>query len=277
MVSFEDGSSIRARYIVGADGARSTVRHIAGIEFKDPFSGESYDEPPALPSLNFVLADAVLQRPLPKGIALDRVTAIFDACFFLIPLSSSADGNGILCRVYLGYVDGKQDLPRNPTPEYIQDELDKRNPFNEKLVILSVKTGSRYRTRSALANTFYKKIGNSNVLLVGDAGHVHTPLGGQGMNLGICDGVAVAHAIAQHLEGANLAPSEQDDVLIRCAESRRQNGLRVITGTKKLNYMVYWNHGWRRVVRNAIISTVRITPFARKQLALDISGLSNRE
>ncbi|KIJ25531.1 hypothetical protein M422DRAFT_273496 [Sphaerobolus stellatus SS14] len=160
------------------------VWKLAEIDFRDPFSGESYNEPPVPPSLNFVLADAFLQLPLPHGIALDRVTAFFDPFLFIVPLSGTIEGDKILSRIGLGSVEGRDSLPKHPTLEYLQKELNKRNPFHERITALGIKTGFRYRTRSALAATYLKKMGNSHILLVGDAAHVHTPMGGQGMNLG---------------------------------------------------------------------------------------------
>ncbi|KIJ47562.1 hypothetical protein M422DRAFT_248551 [Sphaerobolus stellatus SS14] len=276
LVSFEDGSSIRSRYIVGADGARSTVRKLAGIDFRDPFSGESYDEPPFLPSLNFVLADAFLQLPLPHGIALDRVTAFFDPFLFIVPLSGTIDGDKILCRIGLGSVGGHDKLPKLPTLEYLQRELNKRNPFNDKITALGIKTGSRYRTRSALAATYLKKMGNAHILLVGDAAHVHTPMGGQGMNLGICDGVATARAIRAHLDAKETDVEARDGILIHCAERRREIRYDIIGATQKFNYLVYWNRGWRRIFRNMVLVVLIRIPCVQKHLAMLISGLKNR-
>ncbi|KIJ53953.1 hypothetical protein M422DRAFT_241212 [Sphaerobolus stellatus SS14] len=277
IVSFEDGTDVRAKYIIGADGARSTIRHLAGIDFRDPFSGETYDEPPVLPALNFVLADTMLQLPLPKEVSMNTITAFFDPFFVLIPQTSVIKGDAIFTRIFLGFIDGKQELPRAPTLEYIQSELDRRNPYPEqRLIVKEVITGSRYRTRSALANTYYKKIGNSELLLVGDAAHVHTPLGGQGLNLGICDAVAAAEAIAEHYNGKDLPSGDRAAILARYGETRREAGLTVITATKRFNYMIYWNHGWRRYVRNFAISIMRNIPFIRKELALEISGLIHR-
>ena len=57
----------------------------------------------------------------------------------------------------------------------------------------------------------FKKVGNGNILLAGDVAHVHSPVGGQGMNLGICDAVAVAHAIRSHMKANDT--EQRDNVL----------------------------------------------------------------
>ncbi|KIJ56026.1 hypothetical protein M422DRAFT_239216 [Sphaerobolus stellatus SS14] len=268
MVSFEDGSSIKTRYI---------IRKLAGIDFKDPFTGESYDELPVLPSMSFVLADAVLQLPLPIGVELDRVTAFFDNFLFMIPLSSTIDGKTILCRMGIGSVEGRDKLPQIPTMEYLQNEVNKRNPFDEKITLLGLNTGSRYSTRSALAADYLKKAGDCRILLVGDAAHVHTPMGGQGMNLGICDGVATAHAIRKHIDAKDLEIKARDAILTRCAERRREIGHGVIGATQNFNYFVYWNQGWRRIARNAILAVLTRIPYIQKDLVMTISGLKNRD
>ncbi|KIJ56028.1 hypothetical protein M422DRAFT_239218 [Sphaerobolus stellatus SS14] len=278
IVFFEDGSTINTRYIVGADGARSTIRSLCGIEFRDPFNGESYNEPPILPSLNFVLADAILQLPLPRGVELDRVTAFFDQYLFLIPLSSGSDGKRILCRVGLGSVEGRRDeLPRIPTMEYLQNELNKRNPFDDTFKLLGITTGSRYTTRSALAMQYINKIGDCYIILVGDAAHVHTPLGGQGMNLGICDAVATAEAIRKHMDAEDMEMGTRDAILARFAERRREIGLGVIGMTQTFNYLAYWNQGWRRIIRNVVLAFLKRIPYVQRQLAMSISGLKNRD
>lgn len=65
---------------------------------------------------------------------------------------------------------------------------------------------SIYRIRYAAADTFHKSFlgtvshgtGAGHILLVGDAAHIHSPFGGQGMNLGILDGLRCGQAIVEH-------------------------------------------------------------------------------
>ncbi|KIJ28501.1 hypothetical protein M422DRAFT_270193 [Sphaerobolus stellatus SS14] len=243
-------------YCVATALSQDRVRKLAGIDFRDPFSGKSYNEPPVPPSLNFVLADAFLQLPLPHGIALDRVTAFFDPFLFIVPLSGTIEGDKILSRIGLGSVEGRDSLPKHPILEYLQKELNKRNPFHERITALGIKTGFIYRTRSALAATYLKKMGNSHILLVGDAAYVHTPMGGQ--------------------DAKEMDVKARDGILIHCAERRREIGYDVVGTTQKFNYFVYWNQGWRRIVRNMVLVVLTRIPHFQKHLAMLISGLKNR-
>ncbi|KIJ37225.1 hypothetical protein M422DRAFT_260389 [Sphaerobolus stellatus SS14] len=232
VVSFEDGSSIKTRYIVGANGARSTIRKLAGIDFRDPFNGDSYDEPPILPALNYVLADVYLELPFPPAIQLDRVMGIMNPFFFIVPFSATSDGKEVLCRIALKSIEGRE------------------------LTVLEVTTESRYHTRSTLAANYFKKNGNYYILLVGDAAYIDTPLGGQCMNLGICDGVAIAHAIRRHIDACNSSSADADAILAKCTDRRREIGLSVIGGTQTFNYLIYWKKGRRRIVRNIILAVL---------------------
>ncbi|MGO6787570.1 FAD-dependent oxidoreductase [Rhizobium ruizarguesonis] len=61
--------------------------------------------------------------------------------------------------------------------------------------------GSRFKIHHRLADCFHK----DGVLLVGDAAHVHSPAGGQGMNLGFRDAVALAQALSDAIaSGSNI-------------------------------------------------------------------------
>ncbi|KAF8484194.1 hypothetical protein JB92DRAFT_1610457 [Gautieria morchelliformis] len=75
--------------------------------------------------------------------------------------------------------------PQHPSLEYIQAEVAKRNPWKQRLHVVKTTQAATYRVRSAVASTFFEKLGTGNILLVGDAAHVHPPTGGQGLNLGL--------------------------------------------------------------------------------------------
>lgn len=152
--------------------------------------------------------------------------------------------------------------------------MDSRNPWNTRITISSVITASTYRVRSAVAGTYFKKLGDGNILLAGDAAHVHSPAGGQGMNLGICDAVAVAHAIHSDIESRD---SEQGNhALQEYAETRRKIGVRVIGLTSGLTTLVNAGTGWRRILRNIILHIMAHLPFVNRLAAWRLSGLANR-
>jgi 2-polyprenyl-6-methoxyphenol hydroxylase-like FAD-dependent oxidoreductase len=163
--------------------------------------------------------------------------------------------------------------PHNPSLEYFQTLLDANNPWGVKVTISSIVASSKYRIRSAVASTYFHKVGDGNILLAGDAAHVHSPAGGQGMNLGICDAIAVAHAIHSH---STTDAESRDIVLQHYADSRRKTGVKVIRLASNLTTLMSAGAGWRRVVRNLALLIARHLPFVVRAGALNISGIANR-
>ncbi|KAF8587591.1 FAD/NAD(P)-binding domain-containing protein [Ramaria rubella] len=284
-VSFEDGSVTRTQYIVGADGSHSTIRRLSGIEFKDPYTGVSYDDKVVPPSLHLVLADIHLQEPLPASIPRDRMSMHLDNLLLLIPLQPlntnlTSDAHKTSSwRIGFGIPIGHTDAPHTRTLEYMQQQLDERNPWGTGagVTISSIEASSRYRVRAAVASSYFHKVGNANILLAGDAAHVHAPVGGQGMNLGICDAVAAAHAIQSHRDSrVKDGDSDSDVVLMQYADLRRNIGVRVVGMTSGLTSVINAGVGWRRPIRNVVMAIINRLPFFQMYAAMRISGLANR-
>ncbi|GJJ15718.1 hypothetical protein Clacol_009996 [Clathrus columnatus] len=202
-VMLSNNSTIATKYIIGADGAHSTIRHLVGIDFKDPETGLSYDDPNITNTFQIALADVYMAQ-VPSPIPLNEPTFQLDRNLMLIPLPSS-EPNRLMWRVGLGSPPNADEIPHNPPIEYFQEEINKRNTFDMPFVISSILSSSRYRVRAALADTYNAKIGKTHVLLVGDAAHVHSPVGGQGMNMGICDAVSAARTIIHHMKSEDDA------------------------------------------------------------------------
>ncbi|MFJ5042971.1 FAD-dependent monooxygenase [Streptomyces parvulus] len=80
--------------------------------------------------------------------------------------------------------------PRDPGPAFVQRLLDERAPGQAEV------TGSTWSSRFRVHHRVADRYRNGRLLLAGDAAHVHSPAGGQGMNTGIQDGYALGRAIA---------------------------------------------------------------------------------
>jgi 2-polyprenyl-6-methoxyphenol hydroxylase-like FAD-dependent oxidoreductase len=257
-----------------------------GIEFKDPHTGIAYDDSTVPPAFYIVFADAYLKEPLPVGIPRDKLSAHLDDFLLLVPLYDEKGPSPEAIPVLywrIGYMlpASRQRPPQNPPLEYLQQMMDARNPWDTKITILSVVSSSSYRVRAAVASTYFRKVGAGNILLAGDAAHVVSPVGGQGMNLGICDAVAVAHAVRGHHDTISDVPDpkhpERDDVLLHYASSRRIIGVRVAGLTRGLTTLLNAGSGWRRIFRNFVLRAVSYLPFANRFAARRISGLENRD
>jgi 2-polyprenyl-6-methoxyphenol hydroxylase-like FAD-dependent oxidoreductase len=154
---------VRARYLVGCDGGGSTVRRGVGI----PFKGGAYSQ-------TFVLADLEVD-------GLDR-----DAAHAFVGQV------GILLFFPLGRPASWRMLAMHPT---LQGRREPARPSLEELQALAdAFTGGRARLRDSVWQTYFglqhrhaTRYQAGRIFLAGDAAHVHSPAGAQGMNTGIQD------------------------------------------------------------------------------------------
>lgn len=160
----------QAFYLAGCDGARSTVRKTLGIEFP----GGTYQQV-------FYVADVDAEGPAIDGqLHVDLDEADFLAVF---PLS----GNG-RARLIGTVRDERAEHPENLRFE----DVSHRAMDNLKVQVKQVNWFSTYRVHHRVAQRF----GHGRAFLLGDAAHVHSPAGGQGMNTGIGDAINLAWKLA---------------------------------------------------------------------------------
>ncbi len=240
--TFDDGDVIRARYAVGADGIHSTVREQAGIGFE----GGVYDE-------SFMLADVRLSGEAP----LDEVILFWAKAGLTVVAPLPGDIFRIVAPV--------ADAPEEPSAAFVQQILDSRGPGAGRMVVTDVVWGSRFRIHHRVADTYRA----GRLLLSGDAAHVHSPAGGQGMNLGIQDAVALADALAGVLGGA--PESTLDDY----SAARRPIAQQVVEMTDRLTRLATLPRA-ARPLRNAVIGLAGRVPSVRRALAMRLSGLVYR-
>ncbi len=240
--TFDDGDTVRARYVVGADGMRSIVREQAGIGFR----GGRYDE-------SFTLADVRLRGEAP----VDEVILFWATA----GLTVVAPLPGGVHRI----VAPTADAPEAPSAQFIQRLLDTRGLGPGRMVVTDLVWGSRFRIHHRVADTYRA----GRLLLAGDAAHVHSPAGGQGMNLGIQDAVALSTALAAVLDGG------PDTLLDDYSAARRPIAQQVVALTDRLTRLATLPRG-ARPLRNTAISVAGRIPAVRRALAWRLSGLVYR-
>ncbi len=240
--TFTDGDTIRARYVVGADGVHSTVREQAGIGF----AGGQYED-------SFVLADVRLTGEAPT----DEVI-LFWAKAGLTVVAPLPDGTH---RV----VAPVDEAPQEPSVEFIQQILDDRGFGPGRTTVTELTWGSRFRIHHRVADTYRA----GRIMLAGDAAHVHSPAGGQGMNLGIQDAVALADALTTVLRGG------PDSVLDDYAAARRPIAQQVVDLTDRLTRLATLPRALRPI-RNVAMGLAGRIPAVRRALAQRLSGLVYR-
>ncbi|SCG38101.1 2-polyprenyl-6-methoxyphenol hydroxylase [Micromonospora siamensis] len=243
VATFAGGGTVRARWVVGADGMHSRVRELAGIGFGGPTDhGES-----------FVLADVRVESALPR----DEVS------LFLArqgPMVWAPLPGGVVRLVAT-----VADAPRDPDAGLLQALLDERGPTRRPDRITEVLWSSRFRIHHRVAETYR----NGPMLLAGDAAHVHSPAGGQGMNLGICDAVALGDTLAEVLAGA------PDTRLDEYSAARRPLAEEVAGFADRLTRLATLPPV-ARPLRNVLLGAVSAVPPARRRVALRLSGLTHR-
>jgi 2-polyprenyl-6-methoxyphenol hydroxylase-like FAD-dependent oxidoreductase len=238
---FTDGSRIRADYLVGSDGMHSTVREQAGIGFP----GGSYAE-------SFALADVRLSGGLPSDEAILYFSP--DGLVVIAPLPGGA------FRVVATVDDGAIE----PDAAFVQRILDTRGPRRERAVVREVIWGSRFRVHHRIADEFR----SGRVFLAGDAAHVHSPAGGQGMNTGIQDAANLAWKLALVVRGR--APGSLLDSYER---ERRPVARGVVSTTDRLTRLATVRSPLLRRLRNALIPIAGRAGRLPRRLATNLSEL----
>jgi 2-polyprenyl-6-methoxyphenol hydroxylase-like FAD-dependent oxidoreductase len=193
--------SLRADWLIGADGAHSAVRKQLGIEF----AGTEF-------SRSFVLAEGRLAGALDREAAHYHVTPAGVLVVIALP-------NGEV-RIS-GALDEGDTAP--PTIETVQRLLDRRGPGQLRVSELSTLTTFTAPHRIAAA----MHVGRC--FLVGDAAHVHSPAGGQGLTLGMQDVRNLVWKLAGVIDG-RLAPT----ILASYDLERRAAAQQVVTATHRL-------------------------------------------
>lgn len=238
--TFDDGDTLRAGYAVGADGMQSTVRAQAGIGF----AGGEFAE-------SFTLADVRVTGQAPRN----EVILFYakDGLTVLAPLP------GDIFRV----VAPTADAPQLPSAKFVQALLDARGFGPGQTVVTELVWGSRFHIHHRVADSYRA----GRLLLAGDAAHVHSPAGGQGMNLGITDAVALAGALAEVLHGG------PDAALDAYSTAQRRRAERVLRLTGRLTRVATLPRPLRPL-RNTGMRLAAGFPAVRRRLAVQLSGLT---
>ena len=233
----EPGGTVRtvtADYAAGADGAHSRVRSELGLDFR----GHPYTQ-------DWLLADVHLGWDRPD----DEMHAFF-----------RRDGRPLICmpmreqlwRVILPYA-GDRDR-RAPTLEEIQRLVGERAP--EPVPVSDPAWLATFQCQRRSTHVYRR----GRVMLAGDAVHIHSPAGGQGMNTGIMD----AHNLAWKL--ALVASGQASDGLLDSyGQERGPVAADVLALTHALVKLGTVTHPMQRAARNAIVPVAgRLTPIQRR-------------
>lgn len=234
---------LAARYLAGCDGADSTVRRLAGIGWRGaPYRHE------------VVLADLELQGGLVPGSA--HAVPAPGGVLFVFPLGERATWRLLATRSATG--PGTAGQPGPPVPaEELQHLLDEAGLGAR---VAAVAWSARVPLEHRLA-AHYRQ---GPLFLVGDAAHVHSPAGGQGMNTAIQDAANLGWKLA--LAARTPAGSPSEDLLVGSYEAERRPVARrglVLTGA------IFWAEAGTDPVATSVRS--RLLPLAAPLLPVALA------
>lgn len=231
-VALSDGTFRRSQYLVGCDGGRSTVRKAAGIDFI------GWD-----PTTRWIIADVEMEE---------------------VPEFGMRGGGGI------GPAEGGRVSVTLVVPDLDRTDEPTLQDVREALIRVDGKDYGAHdpkwissftdRTRQAEA---YR---NGRVLLAGDAAHVHAPMGGQGLNIGVQDAVNLGWKLAQVVNGTSPA-----SLLDTYHAERHPVGARVLQNT--MAQMAVGANDDRTVALRGILAELLTMDEPRRHVAAMICGL----
>ena len=242
----------RVAYVAGCDGAGSTVRRQAGIDFPGRSSGQRY-----------LVADVTATG----GAAAPAADGQFSFCLsrddFLLVVPARRTGTSRVIGLVPAGLTGREEV----TFEDVRAAVERTTGSS----VEALHWFSTYHVAHRVAERFRQ----GRVLLLGDAAHVHSPLGGQGMNTGIGDAANLAWKLAAVLRG------EADPSLLDSYPTERRPVARSLVATTDRLFGLVAGPGRRqRLARRLVLRTLLPAalrwPPSRDRLARGISQLDVR-
>ena len=205
---------VEAKYLVGCDGAKSFVRHQLGLNFE----GSTIED-------LFYVADVEMDFPFERGALYPVLSEDSFILFFAMKGERKWRIIGNLPE-YLNRNEKEIDYAE------IEEKIKRSSELN--IEITAVNWFSIYRVHSRKVNKFSE----GNCFVAGDAAHIHTPAGGQGMNTGIQD----AYNLAWKL-GMVLHKKANPKLLESYNEERLPNAQRLLEMTDRM-FQIGTSHNW---------------------------------
>lgn len=242
----QDGRTtyVRAKWLVGCDGPKSIVRHGLGMKFE----GDEYPE-------RFLLADAEVSW----GLSADEVSIVLthEGALIAVPLAEAG-------RWRLIDATGRSDAA---TPEAVLARLrELAGPISGLGAVVGAPSWtSSFVIHRRVVDRY--RVGRGFV--VGDAAHLHSPAGGQGMNTGVQDAVNLAWKLAMVLRG-----EASESILDSYDLERRPVAERVLRSTDRIMKLVAPRNPLARAARDAALAGLGRFEAVRRMISREMAHLS---
>ncbi|WP_232667334.1 rifampin monooxygenase [Pseudonocardia sp. TRM90224] len=245
-VELADGTQLRSRFLVGCDGGRSVVRKLLGVGFPG--------EPARSETLLGEMQIGVPAEELMAAVAEIRKTELF---FGAMPVATGGFRIGVPA-------DGvAEDRTVPPSLDEFKQQL--RAFAGTDFGVHSARWLSRFGDGTRLVERYR----TGRVLLAGDAAHIHPPLGGQGLNLGLQDAFNLGWKLAAAVAG--WAP---DGLLDSYHTERHPVAADVLENTRAQGVLMSTEPGARSV--RSLVSELMDFEVVRRYLIEKIIGLGVR-
>ncbi|KAH8883578.1 FAD binding domain-containing protein [Thozetella sp. PMI_491] len=187
-IATDRGRTIRSKFALAADGARSTVRQLLGIGFTG-----------TKPEMVWAVLDTFIDTDFP--VCSEIITFQLDGQSRVswIPRERG------MARFYIL-------LEGEITQERAEDSI-RMHMSPHRVDFVKTEWFSTFDVKERIASTFVSQNGNGRILLAGDAAHVHSVNGGQGLNTGLADTFALSWRVAAAVKDRNLAPGAAEALI----------------------------------------------------------------
>ena len=242
----EDGAqeTIRAQFLVSCEGAHSLVRKQAGFSFAG-----------ATMPLRFLLADVTIDWDLPPN----EVQVWFHrhGVFAALPFGAQK------WRLIVERAESPDEAAEEVTLELVQ-QLAVQRTLKNNIRIFDPLWLSDFRINARMVDRFR----DLRLFVAGDAAHIHSPLGGQGIATGIQDATNLAWKLA-----AALREGAPDALLDTFDEERKPIARSVLRGTSAASNLVFAMNPVLRFIRERLIFPILRTGFVQRRLIRNASQL----
>lgn len=238
----EKAEPAQAPWVIGCDGAHSSVRHQLGV----PFVGAAFEE-------NFAVADVQMDWAFPHDVFYSFLNRGRFVAFFPMP--------GGLHRLTIAYRPGQCPVG-GVTFDELQTAVDRCAPAGARVAEVSYAGRFRINQRKVARHSV------GRVFLAGDAAHVHSVVGGQGMNTGIQDAFNLGWKLAAVVHG-QAGP----ELLDSYAAERTSVAQRLVKGTRRATRMTLLRNPVATFGRRHLAPHVTARPAVQRVLARALTQL----
>ncbi|KAK2593444.1 hypothetical protein QQS21_008861 [Conoideocrella luteorostrata] len=193
----DSGFKVRSKYAVGADGARSLVRREIGASFTG-----------TKPEMLWAVLDTFIDTDFPICSEIITFQHKGQSRVSWIPRERG------MCRFYA--------LLEGEVSQALAEQSIKEHLAPHKVEFTKTEWYSTFDVKERIASTFISKDGHGRIILAGDAAHVHSVNGGQGLNTGMSDAFNLAWRLAEAVKSRNLQPGAANEI-VRSYDTERRS------------------------------------------------------